>query len=275
MSDYDSDNDSHAGDPVLYGVTGDACGTCSATTVPLYDLSCHDSDDFYCRDCLTKAWYLAQDEVVCCPSCGEDCDFMPLQPIAQFKGISRNFVDAEAFDKIRQQPEVMNNLIAFSAAEAIVFLQNVYTLYADQLLDPAKLGAIPTYRPFQLANTLDEDLANNPFYCAFAAELTAAPKSMTSPVQLEDIMFKVLNSAVVSFAKLKYNDQLYSAGVDLHHDAAVLEHTTQSFDDINDIKDNWVGIIKMWLDLLAWRHIERTATVEGGAAERTRQPLIL
>jgi hypothetical protein len=61
----------------------------------------------------------------------------------------------------------------------------------------------------------------------------------------------------------------------LHHDAAVLEHTTQSFDDINDIKDNWVGIIKMWVDLLAWRHIERTATIEGGAAERTRQPLIL
>jgi hypothetical protein len=262
-------------DPVLYGVTGDACGTCSATTIPLYDLPCHESDDFHCRDCLTKIWYLSQDEVVRCPSCGQDCAFKPLQPIAEFEGINRNFVDYEAFDKIRQQPEVMNNLIAFTAPEAIVFLQHVYTLYADQLLDPAELGAIPLDRPFQLASTLDDDLFNNPFYCAFAAEISEAPKAMTTLVKLEDIMLGVLSSAVVQYTMLKHSNQLYEAGVDMDDDVAVLKHSIQKFEDVNSIKDNWVGIVKMCVDLLAWRHIERTAPAEGGAAERLRQSLAL
>jgi hypothetical protein len=261
--------------PVLYGVTGDACGTCSATTVPLYDLLCHESDDFHCRDCLTKIWYLTQDEVVRCPSCGQDSTFKPLQPIAEFEGINRNFVDYEAFDKIRRQPEVMNNLIAFTASEAIVFLQHVYTLHADQLLDSAELGTIPSCRTFQLANTLDEDLLNNPFYCTLAAEISEAPKAMTTPTKLKDIMSGVLNSAVVQYTMLKHSNQLFEAGVDMDDDVAVLKHSTQNFEDVNSIKDNWVGIIKMWVDLLAWRHIERTAPAEDGAAERLRQPLAL
>jgi hypothetical protein len=275
MADYDSDNDSHACDPVLHGVTGDACGTCSATTVPLYDLSCHDSDDFYCRDCLTKAWYLAKDDVIRCPSCGEDCDFMPLQPIEQFKGISRNFVDHEAFDKIRQQPEIMNNLIAFTASEAIVFLNHVYTFYADQLLDPVELGALPTCMAQQSGNTLGDDLSKSPFYCAFAAEVSVAPKSMNAPAQLEELLLNVLNSVTTNFTKFKYDAQMYACGVDLSDDADVPWQATQSFQDVNNIKEHWIGIIKMWVDLLAWRPIERTAPGEGGAAERFRQPLPL
>jgi hypothetical protein len=188
---------------------------------------------------------------------------------------NRNFVDYEAFDKIRRQPEVMNNLIAFTASEAIVFLQHVYTLHADQLLDSAELGAIPSYRPFQLANTLDEDLLNNPFYCALAAEISEAPKAMTTPTKLENIMSGVLNSAVVQYTMLKHSNQLFEAGVDMDDDVAVLKHSLQNFEDVNSIKDNWVGIVKMWVDLLAWRHIERTAPAEDGTAERLRQPLAL
>jgi hypothetical protein len=276
MADYDSDNDSLAGDPVLHGVTGDACGTCSSTTVPLYDLSCHNSDDFYCRDCLTKTWYRAKDEVVRCPACRNDCDFMPLQPIEQFKGISRNFNDYEAFDRIREQPEVMNNLIAFTALEAIVFLQHVYTIYADQLLDHSELGALPTSYVLQhSANTLDSDLSNNVFYIVFAAKVGAALKSMTTPAQLEEALLNLLESATINFAKCKYGHLMYASGVDLRDDAAVLYQANHSFPDVNDIKENWAGIIKMWVDLLAWRHIERTAPAEGGAAERFRQPLQL
>jgi DNA-directed RNA polymerase subunit RPC12/RpoP len=260
--------------PFLYGVTGDACGGCSATTVPLYDLPCHDSDDFHCRDCLTKVWYQAKDEVVRCPSCGQDCAFKPLQPITEFDGIDRNFVDYKAFDIIRQQPEVMNNLIAFTAPEAIVFLQHVYTLYADQLLDPAELGHIPSYRPFQLANTLNEELFNNPFYCGFATAISEAPKVMISPAKLEEIMSVVLNSAVVHYTMLKHSSQLHEAGIEMNDDLAVLQHS-QNFEDVNSIKDHWVGILKIWVDLLASRHIERTAPAESGAAERLREPLAL
>jgi hypothetical protein len=276
MADHDSDNDSHAGDPVLHGVTGDACGRCSSTTVPLYDLSCHDSDDFYCRDCLTKTWYLAKDEVVRCPACSKDCDFMPLQPIEHFKGISRNFVDFEAFDKIREQPEVMNNLIAFTATEAIVFLQHVYTLYADQLLNPSELGAAPDNHILQRSpNTLESDLSDNIFYNVFAAKVCATPKSITSPAQLEEDLLHKLDTTTVDFARFKYGPQMYAGGVDLFDDAAVLFQANQCFPDVNEIKENWVGIIKMWVDILAWRHIERTAPAEGGAAERFRQPLFL
>jgi hypothetical protein len=37
---------------------------------------------------------------------------------------------------------------------------------------------------------------------------------------------------------------------------------------INEIKENWELIIKKWVELLAWRHLERLAPPEGGAAER-------
>jgi hypothetical protein len=60
MSGYESD-DSHASDPILLGITGDACATCFSTTTPLYDLSCHPSNDFYCRTCRTATWHAASD----------------------------------------------------------------------------------------------------------------------------------------------------------------------------------------------------------------------
>ncbi|KAH7406512.1 hypothetical protein DE146DRAFT_395870 [Phaeosphaeria sp. MPI-PUGE-AT-0046c] len=275
MDGYDSDNDSHAGDPVLLGVTGDSCGTCSSTTVPLYDLSCHNSDDFYCRDCLSKSWYVANDEVIRCPSCGNDCGFMPLQPIEAFGGISRNFVEYEAFDKIREQKEVQNNLIAFTEKEAIAFVMHTYNYYLDQILDPEELGGLSSFMIDYSEHTLQDSLASNAFYCALVAEVMITPKVVTTPAQLEDFLLRVVNTVTVNFTKGRYSNEMIDDDVVIDDNDAVLLEATHTFKDIKKIYENWVGILKVWVDLLAWRHLERTAPAEGGAAERFRQPLTL
>lgn len=268
MGGYDSDNDSHAGDPVLLGLTGDACGSCKSTDVPLYDLSCHESDDFYCRDCLTKTWYNAKDEVVRCPSCGEDCGFMPLAPIEQFRGISRDFSDTEGLEKLRQQPEIMNNLIGFTNREAAVLLQHVYGLVEDQILDPMELGGWPSALQ-QGDNTARMSFATNPFYNNLVRELAAAPKIMTSPLQLEEDLMNSLNADVIAYASSQYPGQIMEG-----RDEDVLVHVLND-PYLKDVRENWIIIINKWVDLLAWRHIERTASVEGGAAERLRAPITL
>lgn len=275
MADYDSDNDSHAGDPILLGVTGDSCGTCSATTVPLYDLSCHNADDFYCRDCLSKSWYAAKDEVIRCPACGDDCGFMPLKPIGDFAGISRNFVEYEAFDKIREQEEVQNNLIAFTDQEAIQCLVHTYSYYVDQILDPEELGGLPSFMIDYSANTLQDSLANNVFYCALVAEVMTTSKVITTPSQLEEYLLGVINSVTVNFTKGRHDKEMIEDKVAIDDNDAVLWEATHTFKDTTRIYENCIGILKMWVDLLAWRHFERTAPVDGGAAERFRQPMNL
>lgn len=275
MEDFDSDSDSHASDPILLGVTGDSCGTCSATTIPLYDLSCHNADDFYCRDCLSKKWYAAKEEVIRCPACGDDCGFMPLAPIEDFRGISRNFVEYEAFDKIRDQEEVQNNLIAFTEQEAIQFLVHTYSYYLDQILDPEELGGFPSFMIDDSENTLHESLANNVFYCALVAEVMTTPRVITKPSELEEYLLGVINTVTVNFTKGRYSKEMIEDDVVIDDNDAVLWEATHTFKDMTRIYENWVGILKMWVDLLAWRHLERTAPVDGGAAERFRQPLNL
>jgi hypothetical protein len=268
MSGYDTYNDSHAGGPVLLGITKDTCGTCSSTNVPLYDLSCHNTDDFYCRDCLTKMWNAADDEVTRCPACHNDCGFMPLQDIQDFAGISHDFLEFEAFDKIREQPEVMNNLIAFTADEAVMFLQVTYDYYADQLLDPTELGGMPSH----ISDSAQKSFAANAYYRALYNDVITVSKMMTTPFDLEEDLLETLRLATIVDTLHKYGNQLDASGVDLDDNDAVLWQATHTFEDINTIRENWAGIIKMWVDLLAWRHLERTASVEGGAAERLREP---
>lgn len=267
-SAYESDTDSHSGDPALLGLTGDACGSCKSTEVPLYDLSCHDSDDFYCRDCLTKTWYNAQDEVVHCPSCSKDCDFMPVKDIEEFRGISRNFHQDEAFDKIRQQPKIMNNLIGFTAREAAVFLQHAYSHVEDQILDPVELGGLPSSYIQSTVNTAIESFATNPFFGHLVQQVTAVPKMMTAPLQLEEDLLKELNHIIIDLAKQRFGNQIAD-----WNDEAVLEQVLVGDEQAKSVRENW--IIKIWVDLLAWRHIERTAPAEGGAAERRRAPIDL
>ncbi|KAF1916526.1 hypothetical protein BDU57DRAFT_516695 [Ampelomyces quisqualis] len=268
IMEYDPENY-----PVLLGVTGDACGTCSSTIVPLYDLPCHDSDEFHCRDCLTKTWYTASDEVIRCPVCDDDCGFMRLQNIIEFKGISRYFVDYEGFDMIRQQSEIQNNLIGFTDSEAAIFLRHTYEYYLDQLMYPDELGGVPSELTENAADPTVESLKRNPFFCTFVQEVLAVPKMMIAPSQLEKHFLEMLDSVTANFTRQKHGAQMRANGVDLRSDDAVLLQAKHIYSEINGIMDNWVGIIKMWVDLLAWRHIERTGPAEGGAAERFRKPL--
>ncbi|KAH5733206.1 hypothetical protein HBI20_033240 [Parastagonospora nodorum] len=269
MTGYGSNPESCTGEPVLVGVTGDACGTCSSTNIPLYDLSCHKSDDFYCRDCLTKMWNMVDDEIVRCPSCSNSCHFLPLQLIQDFGGINHEFLEFQAFDKIREQPEVMNNLIAFTAAEAVTFLDVTYGYFDDQILNTVELGGLPSY----LSAGTHEIFTANPYYMALKEELTSVSKMMATPLELEDDLMLVLNNTIVRDTRFKYADHLDMHDIDLQNDAAILWEATNTFEDLNTIRENWVGMIRMWVDLLAWRHLERVASVEGGAAERTREPL--
>lgn len=278
MSGYDFDNDSHAGDPVLVGVTGDSCGTCPATDVPLYDLSCHATDDFYCRDCLTKKWVAATDDVVLCPACGNDCDFMPLKPIEEFS-MSRKFNEMEVFDKICEQPEVMNNKIGFTNREAAMFLQLIYGLVEDQILDPTELGGVPSHE--QAAHKSDPgstsvySFMSNPFFLKFHEGMTAAPKMMTSPLQLEEDLLKLLDNVSIDYVKFKHGATMIAGGVDLSNDEWVLQQASFMYQDVKEVRGNWQEIVKLWVVLLAWGHLERTAPVEGGAAERFRIPVSL
>jgi hypothetical protein len=276
MSEYDlnSDNDSHGRVPVLYGTTGDACGTCSSTTVPLYDLSCHESDDFYCCDCLTKTWYVAANDLVPCPACCQDCNFMPLQPIEEWHGLNRHFRDREQLGKMRQQPDVMNNLMGFTADEAAVFLEQLYVLVEEQITDPVLLGNSPYYQVPETGSTT-ATLIKNPFYGRLIDQLVHVPKMMTSPLELEEDLIELLKHIVVDFTKYKHGYSLHVSGVDVDDDDDVLHQAITKYPDINEMRDNWIGIIRLWVEMLACRHLERLAPAEGGAAERSRRPSVL
>jgi hypothetical protein len=108
---------------------------------------------------------------------------------------------------------------------------------------------------------------------ALKDELTSVPKMMATRLELEEDLMLVLDNNIVRDTRFKYGDHLDRNDVELDNDSAVLWEATNTFEDMNNIRENWVGIIKMWVDLLAWRHIEHTASVEGGAAERRREPL--
>jgi hypothetical protein len=54
----------------------------------------------------------------------------------------------------------------------------------------------------------------------------------------------------------------------LNNEEAVLGAALENYKPINELKDNWELIIKKWVELLAWRHLERLALPEGGAVDR-------
>lgn len=257
MSSYDSDNDSSAGDPLLIGILGYNCASCNSTTVPQYELSCHESDDHHCRDCLTKTWFAASDEVVRCPhpTCGQVCGFIPLNSLAEILHLSNHFYDIERIDRIREQPEVMNNLIAFTREEAEDILQHVYGLFEDQVLDPVALGGIPGHITERAPNSLHANFYFNPFYNGLLAEMNAAPKHMTTPLELEEDLGRVLSHLLYTYAKCNYGNELGMWGVDMEHEEAVLDAALENHKPIKDLKGYWEEIIQKWVDLLTWRHL--------------------
>ncbi|KAI4673092.1 uncharacterized protein J4E78_001598 [Alternaria triticimaculans] len=256
--------------PQLMGITGDNCASCQSTTVPLYDLPCHESDDFHCRDCLTKTFHAVNDQFVRCPhpSCRRIVGFEQPIPLARDLRLDNEFYDQERIDKIREQPEVMNNLIAFVGEEAEVILQHVYTMFEDQLLNPVALGGVAGHYTAGVANSLVASFACNPFVCGLLAQIKDTFKLMTTPYELEEDLNTLLDRLLHEYAQLNYGNELTRHGIDLEHEGAVLAAALNNYKPFNELKENWELIIKKWVELLAWRHLERLAPPEGGAAER-------
>jgi hypothetical protein len=142
---------------------------------------------------------------------------MPLQDIQDFAGISRECIELEAFDKIREQPEVMTNLITFTADEAAIFLQVTYDYYADQLLDPTELGGMASY----ISDSAQKSFAANPYYRALYNEVTTVSKMMTTPFDLEEDLLQTLRMATIGNALHKYGNQLDASGVDVEDNDAI------------------------------------------------------
>jgi hypothetical protein len=96
----------------------------------------------------------------------------------------------------------------------------------------------------------------------------------TTPLQLEEDLFGLLEHIVVDFTKYKHGYNLDISGVDVDNDDDVLHQAITKFLDINEMRDNWIGIIRLWVEMLTWRHLERVAPAEGGGAERSRRPSV-
>jgi hypothetical protein len=253
--------------PQLMGVTGDSCAPCGSLHVPLYNLPCHESDDIHCRDCLTKTFYKDRDDFVRCPhpSCGRPAGFKPLDLLEHGLHLNNDFYDEQCIDKIREQPEVMNNLIAFTREEAEVTLQHIYSLVEDQSMDPIALGGIPGWITAGAQNSLQASFDSNLFVGGFLSDMKEARKQMTTPYELDEDLTAVLNNILLQHARRYHGDELAMRVIDMEDGEAVL---AASLDDINEIKENWELIISKWVELLTWRHLERLAPPEGGAVER-------
>ena len=93
-------------------------------------------------------------------------------------------------------------------------------------------------------------------------------KLMTTPYELEEDLNALLSRLLFQYTQWSYGNELSRYGVDLNNEEAVLEVALENYKPINELKDNWELIIKKWVELLAWRHLERLASPEGGAADR-------
>lgn len=100
--------------------------------------------------------------------------------------------------------------------------------------------------------------------------MTVAPKLMSSPYEFEEDLNKVLSRLLYAYANQCYGNELSRWGVDMNHEEAVLDAALENYRPVKDIQGYWEEIIKKWVDLLAWRHLERLASPEGAAAERQR-----
>lgn len=210
--------------PILLGLIEGACAICCTNTVELYNLACHPNYDLYCRDCLTKKWFEASDEVIRCPDCGDDCEFAPLAPIDDLR-VDRDVI--EVLDEIREEPEIMNSLIGFTDREAAFTLDIAYDMAADQVLHVADLDGL--YE------------APHNFYYAFLTELTTTKKFMTTPLELEEDLLTLLDDLATTYALGEFGYE------DLDSNAKVLHA-------------NWAEIVKKWVALLTYRHLKRTGS---------------
>ncbi|KAH9860942.1 hypothetical protein IAQ61_010678 [Plenodomus lingam] len=241
------------------------CGSCGSSGAPQYKLSCHKTKDLFCSNCLRKTCFAAQDELVRCPS---SCcrGFMTLSPFAQALHLNTRSYDIECVGKVRNQSEVMNNLIGFTRDEAMAALQHVYSIFEDQILDPVAFGGAPGYITAGAQDSFGANVSLNPFYNNLLKELTSIPKMMTTPLELEEDLNIVLTRLLHSHTMRYYEAVLAMSGVDMTDEEAIVEAAIAKYSQVRDIKDNWTDIIQKWVELLTWRHLERLAPTKGSAA---------
>ncbi|USP76323.1 uncharacterized protein yc1106_03597 [Curvularia clavata] len=240
--------------PQLMGIIeGCCCSTCGSITAPLYHLICQWPEIFHCRNCLTGRFCEASDDIIRCPGvCGCTVGWKALLPLEQ--GAHFNY-DQEAIEAIRQQPEVMNNLIAYTAEEAQTIFNHVYTMFEDQILDPVALGGIPHHFLEHDDNSLQTGFSCNPFVVCFLDEVTKMPKTMTTPHDLDEDMATLLKNMLSTNLHMKIVDRMFSSDEMMNEDIAV----KTAFDAIKlgEIKENWELMIRKWVELVTWRHLER------------------
>lgn len=57
--------------------------------------------------------------------------------------MNNDFFNEECIDKIRQQLEVINSLVAFTSEEAEAILYRFYSVLEDQIMKPVARGGVP------------------------------------------------------------------------------------------------------------------------------------
>lgn len=191
---------------------------------------------------------------------------MTLSPFAQALHLNTRSYDIECVGKVRNQSEVMNNLIGFTRDEAMAALQHVYSIFEDQILDPVAFGGAPGYITAGAQDSFGANVSLNPFYNNLLKELTSIPKMMTTPLELEEDLNIVLTRLLHSHTMRYYEAVLAMSGVDMTDEEAIVEAAIAKYSQVRDIKDNWTDIIQKWVELLTWRHLERLAPTKGSAA---------
>ncbi|KAF2247503.1 hypothetical protein BU26DRAFT_566476 [Trematosphaeria pertusa] len=267
--------------PVCVGITGDICISCKQTvydtkcgdpeapaTAPLYDLSCHSSDEFQCCNCLTKAWFNSAGDAVPCPwkFCRRDAGF------AQLPNIHTINVDQELVEKtelLRLDKKTAENLIGIDAGDARVFLTQVYNFFEDHVLDPTALGGLPGQVTEALENSAIASLASNPFfqglYNHFPWDDMSPRKYMLTPMELERDLLKILEQRLRNHVMENYGVALSSIGMCLDTEdglKAATEMAKEQFVPVTTIYENWRSIVQTLVSVLCWRHLERLAGAE-------------
>ncbi|KAF1833854.1 hypothetical protein BDW02DRAFT_598692 [Decorospora gaudefroyi] len=211
-----------------------------------------DDDDFHCRNCLTKTFHVANDDVVRCPhpSCGRPVGFLPLTSLAQEQIVAtvsvfgtpqglrpdNDFFNRECIDKIREQPEVMNNLIAFTSEEAKMILYHICVL-EDQVMDPVALGGVPGYMTAEAHNSLQAGFSLNDFVCGLLTEMQT-PKLITTPLELEEDLGTLFSKLLHRYTLAYHQDKLARWGIDLSDEDAVLSAALENYKPISELKEN-------------------------------------
>jgi hypothetical protein len=264
--------------PLCIGVTGDFCISCkqlvydthcgdpeAPATAPLYDLSCHVSNEFQCRDCLTRAWVAYAGTCVPCAwkYCGKPAGFHPLPSVTKI------VVDRDLFEKLEEMksPGITDHIIGIELSEVLHLLMQTYEYVADQLLDPVELGSVSSEVMKQHDISASLAMSSNPFFYNLWQHFDLGfdlSKLSVTPKTLKEQLLECLNTALCTYVRVKFGPTLVAFGANLDSLEGFNQAMTMarnSFPLIETIYETWVLIMEILVGLLSWRHLERFKVV--------------